>query len=234
MALTLSGTNGVVGAGFTLDASGASVTAGVGTFGSLNAPAAGLTGALPAISAASLTQIPAANIVGVCTAGLANASGVLAGVTMVDQWRITSSATGNQAPIQNNLERVDTAGYGVLGNGMSVSSGIWTFPATGIYRIDFQLHGSINSSNIAYLTHVIYTTTNNSSYSTASHASPSAAGISATIQYINGYCSYIFDVVDTSTHKVKFHIDMSNTAATTTGSSSITYTGFWFTRLGDT
>ena len=34
MALTLSGTNGVVGAGFTLDASGASVTAGVGTFGS--------------------------------------------------------------------------------------------------------------------------------------------------------------------------------------------------------
>ena len=35
MALTLSGTNGVVGAGFTLDASGASVTAGVGTFGSV-------------------------------------------------------------------------------------------------------------------------------------------------------------------------------------------------------
>ena len=34
MALTLSGTDGGVGAGFTLDASGASVTAGVGTFGS--------------------------------------------------------------------------------------------------------------------------------------------------------------------------------------------------------
>ena len=38
MALTLSGTNGVVGAGFTLDASGASVTAGVGTFGSDTLP----------------------------------------------------------------------------------------------------------------------------------------------------------------------------------------------------
>ena len=34
MALTLSGTNGVVGAGFTVDASGVSVTAGVGTFSS--------------------------------------------------------------------------------------------------------------------------------------------------------------------------------------------------------
>ena len=35
MALTLSGTDGVVGAGFTLDASGTSVTAGVGTFSSV-------------------------------------------------------------------------------------------------------------------------------------------------------------------------------------------------------
>ena len=35
MALTLSGTNGVVGNGFTLDPSGVSVNRGVGTFGSL-------------------------------------------------------------------------------------------------------------------------------------------------------------------------------------------------------
>jgi len=57
MSLTLSGTNGVVGAGFTVDASGVSVTAGVGTFSSVQG------------SAASLTQIPAANIVGVATGG---------------------------------------------------------------------------------------------------------------------------------------------------------------------
>ena len=63
MALTLSGTNGVVGAGFTLDPSGVSVTAGVGTFTSLQG------------SAASLTQIPAANIVGVCTSGLTKTGG---------------------------------------------------------------------------------------------------------------------------------------------------------------
>ena len=79
MALTLSGTNGVVGAGFTVDASGVSVTAGVGTFSSIGAgasvPAAGLTGALPTISAASLTSIPAANIVGVCTSGLTKTGG---------------------------------------------------------------------------------------------------------------------------------------------------------------
>ena len=44
MALTLSGTNGVVGAGFTLDPSGASVTAGVGTFGTVKVSAGAATG----------------------------------------------------------------------------------------------------------------------------------------------------------------------------------------------
>ena len=43
MALTLSGTNGVVGAGFTVDASGVSVTAGVGTFSSVQGSGANLT-----------------------------------------------------------------------------------------------------------------------------------------------------------------------------------------------
>jgi hypothetical protein len=83
MALTLSGTNGVVGAGFTVDASGVSVTAGVGTFSSVQGsganltalPAANLTGTLPALNAASLTSIPAANIVGLATAGFERTGG---------------------------------------------------------------------------------------------------------------------------------------------------------------
>ena len=79
MSLTLSGTNGVVGAGFTLDASGASVTAGVGTFGSIGAgtsmAAAGLHGTMPTIDGHALTSINAANIVGVCTSGLTKTGG---------------------------------------------------------------------------------------------------------------------------------------------------------------
>ena len=85
MALTLSGTNGVVGAGFTVDASGVSVTAGVGTFSSIGAgasvPAAGLTGALPTISAANCTNLPAANITGTLPAiSGANLTGISAGL----------------------------------------------------------------------------------------------------------------------------------------------------------
>ena len=54
MSLTLSGTNGVVGAGFTLDASGASVTAGVGTFSSIRGEHHG--------DGANLTGLPAAQL----------------------------------------------------------------------------------------------------------------------------------------------------------------------------
>ena len=174
-----------------------------------------LTGALPAISGASLT-------------------GITAGITMVDQWRLTSTFQGNASPISSNLERVDTTGYGVIGSAMTQSSGIFTFPSTGIYRIDFQLHGWDTGGGTAYLTHNIRTTTNNSSYVNASHASPSAAGISSTNQYMLGYCSYVFDVTDTSTHKVQFKVDMSNTSSYVTGDTNVTFTGFWFTRLGDT
>ena len=106
MALTLSGTNGVVGAGFTVDNSGVSVTAGVGTFSDIRGthhgdganltslPAAQLTGTLPALSAASLTSIPAANIVGLATAGFERTGGFGGGkVLQVVPVNFNTSAT---------------------------------------------------------------------------------------------------------------------------------------------
>jgi len=79
MALTLSGTNGIVGAGFTVDNSGVSVTAGVGTFTSYQG------------SAASLTSIPAANLVGVCTSGFSN--GVVGSYVHLNTTTISSSTS---------------------------------------------------------------------------------------------------------------------------------------------
>ena len=89
MAITISGTDGIVGAGFTVDNSGVSITAGVGTFSSLQGsganltslPAAQLTASLPAISAANCTNIPAANITGTLPAiSGANLTGISAGL----------------------------------------------------------------------------------------------------------------------------------------------------------
>ena len=91
MALTLSGTNGVVGAGFTVDASGVSVTAGVGTFTSYQG------------SAASLTSIPAANIVGVCTSGFSKTGGFGKILQVVSQNLTTQMSTASTSYVDSGL-----------------------------------------------------------------------------------------------------------------------------------
>ena len=233
MALTLSGTNGVVGAGFTVDASGVSVTAGVGTFGSLAAPAAGLTGALPAISAASLTQIPAANIVGVCTAGLANASGVLAGVTEVDMWRVTSNfdASGAGAYITSNWERNDTTGFSKKGTGLSESSGVFSFPSTGIYQIDATLMSKNDSNTNRYAECQIFYTINNSSYVEQTSAS---GGVGSQYGHNTFRASAIVDVTDTSQCFFKIRQYTYNSNTVIVGSSSASASYILVKRLGDT
>ena len=90
MALTLSGTNGVVGAGFTLDPSGASVTAGVGTFSSAKVGAA-VTITESGIEASGI-GITCANINGGSIGGRRNL--IINGAMMVAQ-RGTSSSTNN-------------------------------------------------------------------------------------------------------------------------------------------
>ena len=52
-----------------------------------------------------------------------------ANITMVNQWRITTSFTqsAGQSDITSNWELVDTNSYGSIGSNMTESSGIFTF-----------------------------------------------------------------------------------------------------------
>ena len=126
MAITISGTDGIVGAGFTVDNSGVSVTAGVGTFSSIQGsganltalPAANLTGSLPAISAASLTSVPAANIVGLATAGFSR-SGGFGGRT------ISASATLNSTSYDFTGFSADTTRFDVIFRSVQTASVEW-------------------------------------------------------------------------------------------------------------
>jgi hypothetical protein len=235
MALTLSGTNGVVGAGFTVDASGVSVTAGVGTFGSLAAPAAGLTGALPAISAASLTQIPAANIVGVCTSGLTKTGG-FGGITMATQWRVTSDFTigtsDSDYHITSNWETADTLGFGRIGSDLTNSSGVFSFPSTGIYRI-FAHAPCNNTSSASYRAQLaIHVTTDNSSYDTAAVGKHSFSSPAEQSGGMN--CEYLFDVTDTSTCKFKIFARSYQDTIKFQGDTDKPQTSISVFRLGDT
>ena len=63
---------------------------------------------------------------------------------MIDQWRLNNDWTTNDAVISANWERPDDASYGRVGTGMTESSGIFTFPTTGLYLITANVRIAID------------------------------------------------------------------------------------------
>ncbi len=163
-----------------------------------------------------------------------NGSGVLTwadaggGITVADQWRITSDLTSNADPV-TNVEQVDTAGQGTLGSAMNQSSGIFTFPATGIYMvryIGYGVHGA-SSDNVGIEIHV--STDGGSSFALIAQSydgNDSAHSFSMS-------CESLIDVTNVSNVKIKF-VATSITNSTLFGSSTVNSTAMSFVRLGDT
>ena len=73
----------------------------------------------------------------IANGGTALTSGFANGITVADSWRLTSDITNTDADITANLERDDTSGAGFVGSAMTISSGIFTFPSTGIYPVSY-------------------------------------------------------------------------------------------------
>ncbi len=215
MALNINGTTGISGVD-----------------GSVSAPAVTGTDSNTGIT------FPSADTIKFSTGGVERISitnsgisgtGISAGITMADQWRLSASFNGSSsAYVTSNWERVDTDGFGQLGTGMTESSGEFTFPSTGIYLIDYRTRGS-SSSDYQYAGIKIYTTTDNSNYGEAA----SSYNNGTANRIFAASCFHMFDVTDTSTHKAKFQVEAS-VATSFNGSSSSTDTGVVFIRLGDT
>ena len=189
-----------------------------------------LTGTLPALSAANLTNLPAANLTGTLPAiSGANLTGISAGITQADQWRITANFDTSSDFITANWERNDTTS-GYIGSGMSESSGVFTFPATGIYHVIAFARGNGLGNTVFYSGIEIHTTPDNSTYSNVADSYDSMG-------FTNGYMAVnaqtFFDVTSTSTHKVKIKVTAANSFRFS-GSSTKNETGVTFIRLGDT
>ena len=165
------------------------------------------------------------NIVGT----LQNNGAAVGGLSMADQWRLTANATGGSADITSNWERNDSTGFGQLGTGMTESSGIFTFPSTGIYLVRFFLNDTGGSSFLSTYSR-IYVTTNNSSYTEVSRGV--GTGGASDTQVIP--CETIVDVTDTSNVKVKFAYYHGDSGSTAKGDSDKNETYVTFLKLGAT
>ena len=174
----------------------------------------------------------------VTTAKIANssvtadkASGTVKGLVMVDQWRKDSQVTGNQDPI-TGWERVDNH-FSLQGSaGMSESSGVWTFPQTGLYLVTYTGHGYLNGTTSYIGLYFSVSTDSGSSYESPAigHAYFGAQG--------SGYCGgsnqVVLNVTNSSTFRFKIAFTSSNNSGVILqGHSSRTLTNITFIRLGD-
>jgi hypothetical protein len=153
------------------------------------------------------------------------------GIEMADQWRPTAAIDGNDTVYTTGWERADTDGWGGIGTGMTESSGIFTFPSTGIYWI--QWRATLTNTNASqYVGQFTETTLDNSTYNIASSAYGSVSGAN---YYVTLVQSFMFDVTNTSTHKIRFKSATPQSGTTRliagTGANESEAT---FIRLGDT
>jgi len=149
------------------------------------------------------------------------------GITEVDSFQITANVTSN-GDLTSNWQRSTAPGFAKIGTGMSESSGIFTFPSTGIYEIQAVIGFETRSQASPQIQ--IQVTTDNSSYSGAllifGGERANAGGTAVT----HTGTTFV-DVTDTTQVKVKFtsaNLDTSNQVL------SGTNTTFNFKRLADT
>ena len=152
------------------------------------------------------------------------------GITMADQWRLTSDFTGNADPITSNLSQASADGGGGIGSSMTVSSGVFTFPSTGIYLILAHFSFSRNANDRLIQGHIqAVTDAGSGEAGTAFTFTDGGYGDSS---FTSTDTQFLFDVTNVSTHKVKFGVFSGG--ATCIGDADSHKTGFTFIRLGDT
>ena len=152
----------------------------------------------------------------------------LVGITMADQFRLTADLAnpGDLVDITANLERVDTNGFAKIGTGMTESSGIFTFPSTGLYHVKFV-------AKVFYLNDYngikIFVSTDGTNFDNTAFAESGTTTVSG---FTSMVCECFVNVTNTSNFKVKFHA-YSMTATTLKGDTAFNETNFTFIRLGD-
>jgi hypothetical protein len=151
------------------------------------------------------------------------------GITEIDQFRLTATTNAaTDAVVTSNWERVDTDGWGNIGTGLTNSSGVFSFPSTGIYLILFQANFTIGA-NEASAFFILQTTSDNSTYNNA--ASAIGSGSSGQLSAGN---QFILDVTNVSNDKFRFSTASFASGTNLQGDSNNNNTCFSVTRIGDT
>ena len=170
----------------------------------------------------ALTQIIGSGISGVTVGNF---------ITEVDVFRLTANQSGGtNADITSNLERVDDASFSKIGTGMTESSGIFTFPSTGLYFV--ILNCAINShADTNSMVQGQVSTNSGGAFDDVAllNAGEQGSGNSS----VTAYSHFFVNVTNTSTFQVKFLTTSMAGNSFLQGDTSQNFTSFTFIKLGE-
>ena len=159
------------------------------------------------------------------------------GLSMVDMWHVTSTSTFQSETAAVNWGRSSgtITGSGHIGSAMTNSTQYFTFPETGIYEVEYQTLCYTSAAEARYVASFIYATINNSNYYKRARGYASVHSDSSQTTFSFG-AKYIFDVTDTSTHKVYFSnlSEVSTTLEAADLTNDVIRSYALFKKLGDT
>ena len=156
---------------------------------------------------------------------------IAAGITEFDSWRISSNyavSNGYGNFITANWERDDTV-FEKIGTGLSESSGVFSFPSTGKYLVNFSFN-LYRGSAASYLGCYILVSTDSGSNFTRRTESFTSTG-NGDYEQLTSY--KMIDVTSTN-FRIKFELEVQGDATVARGDSNSNRTGFTCMRLGDT
>ena len=202
---------------------------------------AGVTGTLPiangGTNSTSTTFVNlASNVTGtmpVANGGTAITSGFVNGgaLSEADQWRVTADFTPGGV-VTANWERNDT-NFDKIGTGMTESSGVFTFPSTGIWFVSWVPTLKYNG-DVREIQTRIQMTINDSAYANVCENGSFVQQTSSNTTYAHGHASVMVDISDVANRKVQFYFNNTGSVGTCDCSSSENKTWATFLRLGDT
>ena len=141
-----------------------------------------------------------------------------------DQWYLNANHTTNGDSDLTAWGQVAWTGAGRVSS-MAVSSGIFTFPQTGLYKVTFQFATRSDASDI--MTGQIHVTTDNNAFNQI--ASIDGGDTGSTNGSATG--SAFINVTDVSNVKVKFRATSMDTDSYVHGHSTVTRTSVMFERV---
>ena len=156
---------------------------------------------------------------------------LISGITEADQWRLTADLSNNgNSAITANLERVDDATFSKMGTGMSESSGVFTFPSTGLYFISMVTLIYVISGDGSAGVDMKISSDSGSNYDPVANSNGGNGNSAET--YLTVTAETFVNVTNASTFRVKFFTN-SMTNSQLRGNTNQNDTSFTFIRLGD-